>query len=439
MTSWNEFRANEQAKIAIWQIPPGAASSAFGFASAPAGLTPEQRNNLTAAQMEGPRLIVPWTNFTIFGDHRGASYSNIVNDVFEGTPLTGGKSAQDGFLFVVYYPSADIIWLRFVHVNDEATMPVAYTPALKSRFRFYLNGIPTSAQILAAASRTYDFPPMSFGEEFFLPVPQSESEYVSKQRELRRAKVMETGVPPTRTWANVHTHPNLRDTIYYKSRTSRLSEGFRGEGNPTWSDSIDPSVPWPAGAQGPALWAGIQAPRARSSREVAQDVASAGGGRASTTTGGTSPYLYAKPVSVKKVVMPVTFQPAAGGPETREEMEVYTLNTTAGDYALLVTSTNAREILRFYTAGPTLVTPTAPADRPRFNVPTYQPFSRDDVEEIELADLSPPPPVLEEDPNDFLPPGGYEEEEEEETSGLTGSLPLILGAGAAAAYFLLNR
>jgi len=429
MTSWNEFRANEQAKIAIWQIPP---------AYNPPGISAAQANNLTAARMEGPRLIVPWTDFTIFGDHRGASYSNIVNDVFEGTPLTGGKSAQDGFLFVVYYPSADIVWLRFVHVNDEATMPVAYTPALKSRFRFYLNGIPTSAQILAAAAREYDLPAMSFGEEFFLPVPRSESEYVSKQRTLRNAKVAETGIPPTRTWATVHTHPNLNDTIYYKSRASRRSEGFRGEGDPTWSASIDPSAPWPADAQGQALWNAIQAPRTRSAQEVAQDVASVGGGRASTTTGGTSPYLYAKPVVIQKSTLNATFQSAVGGQETREPMDVYTLDTSAGDYALLYTARNASEILRFYTAGPTIVTPTPTSPSfPGTFIPTFGLLSGDDDYDIELADIPLPPPPMEEDP-EYLPPGGYEEEEET-SSGLTGSLPLILGVGAAAAYFLLNR
>ena len=405
MTSWNEFRANEQAKIAIWQIPP---------AYNPPGISAAQANNLTAARMEGPRLIVPWTDFTIFGDHRGASYSNIVNDVFEGTPLTGGKSAQDGFLFVVYYPSADIVWLRFVHVNDEATMPVAYTPALKSRFRFYLNGIPTSAQILAAAAREKEFPPMSFGEEFFIPLPSNESTYTANARYLRQSKVMETGTPPTRSWSNVHTHPDFSDTIYYKDRGSRSWEAFRGEGTPTWSPSINPSAPWPAEAQGRALLEGIK-------------------------SRGMSPYLYAKPVVIQKSTLNATFQSAVGGQETREPMDVYTLDTSAGDYALLYTARNASEILRFYTAGPTIVTPTPTfTDLGGIFIPTFGLLSGDDDYDIELADIPLPPPPMEEDP-EYLPPGGYEEEEEETSSGLTGSLPLILGVGAAAAYFLLNR
>lgn len=434
MTSWNEFRANERAKISIWQVPP--ASSPFNPGALPPGLTSEQATFLTAARQEGPRLVVPWTDFTIFGDHRGAQYSNIVNDLFEGTPLTGGKVAGDGFLFVVYYPSADIVWLRFVHVNDEATMPIAYNPRIKERFRFYLNGIPTSTQILAATEGDYPLPPMSFGEEFFLPIPSSESEYISKVRTLRRAKTLEAS-PEVVSWVDIDQHPDFRDTIYYKNRMERASTPFRGEGSPTWSASIDPSTPWPAEARGEALWNAIQAPRSRSAREMADDYATPGGGGVRETTGGTSPYLYAKPVRVRGVELTATFESAATGREKREEIEVYTLDTSAGDYALLYTARNSREILRFYTAGPTIVTPSE-APGPDLVIPTFS-FPVGDggaEEEIDLVDLD-APPAPPEDPDDFLPPGGTEEDET--SSGLTGPLPLILGAGAAAAYFLLNR
>lgn len=411
--TWNQFRADEEAQISIWQVPPEYGTVRFTSAR---GWTASQRREFaSSAKLEGPRLIVPWTSFTIFGDHRGAMQSRAVNDLFVGTPLTNGVRPDDGFLFVVYYPDADIAYVRFVHVNDEAAIPQPYDERLRDRFRFFLNGIPTSEQLL---SDDYVTPPMSFGEEFFVRLPETESDYARMTRAVRmfQASQVTGGVSG---WSSIEENPALRDTIYYRSRSGNAVNTHDAPfvnvlRTPGDNALIDPTTPWPESASPTGL-------RDRLVRAGAANYLS------------LLPGVYAKPVDFQHRDIQAVFENAATGRQQRESIPVYALDTSAGDFALSVTRANASKILKFGLAGVNIVPPSGQLPELDLTIPTFgTPTSP--VE----GGSSEPSFDFDDEANYDSTEDFYSDTEDSESSGLTSSLPLIVGA-AAAGYFFLNR
>jgi len=420
MTTWQQFRADESVQISIWQIAPEI-SDLFAFTSGH-GFTATQRERFAERALdEGARLIVPWTNATIRGDHRGARFVHIRNDVFEGTPLTDGVRPDDGFLYVVYYPEADIVWVKFVHINNEATLPIPYTEAGKRSFKFYLHGIPTSAQILS----DYGLPPITFGEEFFLQVPE---------------RYNEEYVPMRRTLVDYRNLTRMsRDTIYYRSRASNdvfthdrpalLSTARSDRRSP-----INPTVPWPSDS---------------TATNLTKEVMDAGRNAIALTSFDRTQLpltyeidFYGKLVGTQKRTMAAVFSTRTR--ETTEQIEVYALDTTAGDFALQILSVYSRQMLRFFTAGVTITPP--PSSRPQgpqydLKIPTFGQIGPDESDADDTPRL-PESGCTDEEIYyglcEGMGEGGEGGDEEEESSGLSASLPLILGA-AAAGFFLFNR